>query len=182
MLTGIVGGLLTGMSGSGLDIFSFAILTLLFRVSEKTATPTSVVLMAINSAVAFFYRQVIMGGVNSEAWGYFIVCIPIVVVGAPLGSVIGSYFHRLTLAYLVCFLDLIQFVGALVVVKPWLHKSQGGATDSPVLLCIVSTSVLLGCTVLFWTLAKKGEEYVVKKYFSGCELAGINKDDPISSA
>jgi uncharacterized membrane protein YfcA len=160
VFTGVVGGLLTGMSGSGLDIFSFAILTLLFRVSEKTATPTSVVLMGINSAVAFFYRQVVMGGVHHEAWGYFFVCIPIVVVGAPLGSVIGSYFHRLTLAYLVCILDFVQFVGALIVVRPWLHTNQGGATDAPALLCLVSVCVLFGCAFLFSALAKKGRRFV----------------------
>ena len=40
---GVVGGAFTSFSGSGLDICSFSILTLLFRVSEKIATPTSVV-------------------------------------------------------------------------------------------------------------------------------------------
>ena len=34
-----------------MDICSFSVLTLLFRVSEKVATPTSIVLMAINASV-----------------------------------------------------------------------------------------------------------------------------------
>ena len=49
LLTGFIGGIFTSVAGSGTDICSVSILTLLFRVSEKTATPTSVVIMAGNS-------------------------------------------------------------------------------------------------------------------------------------
>ncbi|VDN34492.1 unnamed protein product [Cylicostephanus goldi] len=45
VVTGFVGGVFTAFAGSGVDICTFSIITLLFRVSEKTATPTSVVLM-----------------------------------------------------------------------------------------------------------------------------------------
>lgn len=47
--TGFIGGFMTSLVGSGMDICSFSVLTLLFSVSEKIATPTSVVLMASNS-------------------------------------------------------------------------------------------------------------------------------------
>ena len=33
-------------------------------------------------------------GVEDDAWGYLIVCVPIVVIFAPLGSIISSHFHR----------------------------------------------------------------------------------------
>lgn len=69
------------LSHSGIDICTFAILTLLFRVTEKTATPTSVVLMAINTLVGFMYRELAMGGVEQEAVRFFIVCVPVVVIG-----------------------------------------------------------------------------------------------------
>lgn len=57
-------------------------LTLLFRISEKVATPTSVVLMAVNTAVGFYWRQLMMSttdangeiiasGISQEAWEYF---------------------------------------------------------------------------------------------------------------
>lgn len=42
--TGFVGGVFDAFAGSGIDICIFAIITLLFRVTEKTATPTTVVL------------------------------------------------------------------------------------------------------------------------------------------
>lgn len=54
-----VPGILTAVTGSGIDIYSFSILTLLFRINEKVATPTSVVLMFLNSIAGFFWRQFI---------------------------------------------------------------------------------------------------------------------------
>ena len=48
---GFLGGIFSSVAGSGVDICSFSVLTLLFRVSEKVATPTSIVLMAINASV-----------------------------------------------------------------------------------------------------------------------------------
>uniref|UniRef100_A0A914CP91 Uncharacterized protein n=1 Tax=Acrobeloides nanus TaxID=290746 RepID=A0A914CP91_9BILA len=43
--TGFVGGIFTAFCGTGLDMTIFSVITLLFRVSEKTATPTTVVSM-----------------------------------------------------------------------------------------------------------------------------------------
>lgn len=74
------------LSSSGIDICTFSILTLLFRVSEKVATPTTVVLMAINTLLGFMYRQLVMGGVDSEAIRFFTVCVPVVVIGESLGQ------------------------------------------------------------------------------------------------
>ena len=37
VITGFIGGIFTAFAGSGLDICSFSILTLLFRVSEKVS-------------------------------------------------------------------------------------------------------------------------------------------------
>ncbi|CAM9693603.1 unnamed protein product, partial [Laminaria digitata] len=45
LMCGFVGGIFSSISGSGIDICTFSVLTLLFRVSEKIATPTSVCLM-----------------------------------------------------------------------------------------------------------------------------------------
>ncbi|CAN0380354.1 unnamed protein product, partial [Ectocarpus sp. 13 AM-2016] len=115
-LCGFVGGIFSAISGSGIDICTFSILTLLFRVTEKTATPTSVVLMAINTLVGFMYRQLAMGGVEPEAVRFFTVCVPVVVIGAPLGSLLGSHLHRLVLAAMIYITDGVQFVGALAIV------------------------------------------------------------------
>ena len=69
--TGFAGGIFTSVSGSGLDICSFSILTLLFRVTEKTATPTSVILMAGNTLVGFYWRVVSSSGGNTLVGFYW---------------------------------------------------------------------------------------------------------------
>ena len=125
LFTGFVGGILSSISGSGIDICSFAVITLLFRVSEKVATPTSVVIMAINTSIGFFWRACIQQQIEVEAWKYFAVCIPVVVLGAPVGSVISSYLDRLCLARIIYILDSAQLVIAVAIIKPWssLHLS-----------------------------------------------------------
>ena len=117
LLTGFLGGVFSAFAGSGADICTFSILTLLFRVSEKIATPTSVVVMAGNTVVGFYWRQVMMQAVHINAFYYLAVCAPIVVLGAPLGSVIGSHFHRQVLAYLIYILDTVALISAFVIVK-----------------------------------------------------------------
>ena len=52
------------------------------------------ILMAGNTLVAFFWREVMLQAVSTEAWEYLAVCVPIVVIGAPCGSMLGSHFHR----------------------------------------------------------------------------------------
>ena len=116
LLTGFIGGGFSAIAGSGVDVCSFSVLTLLFRVSEKTATPTSVILMAGNTVVGFYWRQVIQQAVSVEAYYYLAVCVPIVVLGAPVGSVIGSHFHRQILASLNYILDTVALITAYAIV------------------------------------------------------------------
>jgi len=157
---GFMGGVFSAMAGSGIDICSFSALTLLFRVSEKIATPTSVILMAINTCVGFAYREFAMGGVQEDAWGFFAVCVPIVVIGAPLGSLLGSHFHRLVLAGFVYVTDTVQLVLALIVVKPWLHADDGGKKDNddPTHLTLTSGAILVAGAIFFKLIEVAGRK------------------------
>ena len=56
-MAGFCGGVLTGISGSGMDITGFAVHTLYFRVSEKTGTPTSVVRVGLGRIVALYHHS-----------------------------------------------------------------------------------------------------------------------------
>eukprot|EP00811_Abedinium_folium_P032700 NODE_5724_length_1740_cov_9.951023.p1 GENE.NODE_5724_length_1740_cov_9.951023~~NODE_5724_length_1740_cov_9.951023.p1 ORF type:complete len:469 (-),score=167.43 NODE_5724_length_1740_cov_9.951023:279-1685(-) len=152
---GFLGGVFSGMAGSGIDICSFAALTLLFRVSEKTSTPTSVVLMGINTCFGFIYSEFGMGGVEEHAWGYLFCCMPIVVIGAPLGSIIGSHVHRLTLAAMIYVITFAELIGALYIVKPWCMKSESNdcKTDTPTNLCVTSVVMFVGGALFFRVLA-----------------------------
>jgi len=125
VLTGVgaVGGIFSSVAGSGVDICSFSVLSLLFRVSEKVSTPTSIVLMAVNTCVGFYWRQMMTEtGVSEDAWNYLKVCVPIVVIFAPLGSIISSHFHRQVLAFLIYILDTVALVSAFIVIPMTTHR------------------------------------------------------------
>ncbi|XP_059097364.1 uncharacterized protein LOC131891741 isoform X2 [Tigriopus californicus] len=146
IMTGFIGGIFSAIAGSGVDICSFSILSLLFRVSEKVATPTSVILMAINTCVGFYWRQLMTEtGVEPEAWKFFAVCVPFVVFFAPFGSFISSHFHRQVLAFLIYILDTIALVSALIVIPiTW----QRG---------VLSGSLIAGGFLVFYCISKGGE-------------------------
>ena len=148
-ISGACGGIFTSFAGSGLDICSFSILTLFFRVSEKIATPTSVVLMGINTVIGFFWRHFMMQAVTQEAFDFVWVCVPIVVIGAPLGSVIGTHFHRLVLAALIYIIDIVALISAFVLVPL-----------SPLLIGI-SVGIIVVGFIFFFIVTKVGERMLV---------------------
>uniref|UniRef100_A0A915LP64 Uncharacterized protein n=3 Tax=Meloidogyne TaxID=189290 RepID=A0A915LP64_MELJA len=64
-------------------------------VSEKIATPTTVVIMAINSQFCIYWRAIIMSEPISQlAYNYIKVTVPVTSICAPIGSFLGSHFHR----------------------------------------------------------------------------------------
>lgn len=114
--TGVVGGVISGVSGSGLDIVVFSLLVLRFSVSEAVATPTSVVLMASNAMVGFVWKSTLGGGMADEAWAFWWVCVPIVVVGAPLGAWFIRERSPRFIARLLQVSIVVQFVGGVVII------------------------------------------------------------------
>ena len=77
------------------------------------STVTRVVLMSVNTTVGFLWREFGMVGVEAGARPFLSVCMSMVVVGAPLGAICGSYLYRLTLAWLVYIIDAAQLIRAL---------------------------------------------------------------------
>merc|ERR1711988_406612 len=165
MCAGVAGGLFSSMTGSGIDICSFSVLTLLFRVSEKVATPTSVVLMAINTVIGYLYRDFGMDEISDEARYYLYACLPIVVVGAPLGSILGSHLHRLTLAWIVYIIDTAQLIGAYFLVDFDNHKC----------LKIIGIVIIVFGGVFFTILAQWGE--YLQALYEGTEAVDLIVDD-----
>jgi len=149
LFVGFLGGIFSAIAGSGVDICSFSVLSLLFRISEKVSTPTSVVLMAINTMFGFYWRQMMTDtGVEEEAWGFLIVCVPIVVIFAPLGSILASHFHRQVLAFLIYILDTVALITALVVIPVTLN------------LGIMCGCLLVGGFIVFFLLSKAGQRLI----------------------
>lgn len=113
---GLVGGVVSGLVGSGLDLFTFAVLTLLFRVSEKIATPSSVILMAGNSLVAIAFNRIAIGPVDVEVRSMWLAAIPVVVVGAPLGAWFCSRLRRPTIAWMLIGLISIEVLTTILLI------------------------------------------------------------------
>ncbi|MEM6798403.1 MAG: TSUP family transporter [Planctomycetota bacterium] len=115
---GLLGGVVSGVVGSGLDLVLFAVLTLLFRVSEKVATPTSVVVMAINSVVAVALYAATNGPAPANVTAMWLAAVPVVVVGAPLGAWVCSRLRRETIARALVALIAIEVATTLWLVPP----------------------------------------------------------------
>ena len=112
-VAGLIGGVVSSLVGTGLDIVVFSVLVLRLGVSETVATPTSVVLMAIGSACGFALRA-FEGGPAPDAWAYWWTCVPVVVVGAPLGARFIEGRGRVFLSRLLYVSIVGQLIGALV--------------------------------------------------------------------
>ena len=113
---GVIGGIVSGITGSGLDIVSFSLLVLAFGINEKVSTMTSVVLMAGNAIVGFLWRLVFSPvPIASETWQYWWVSVPVVVLGSPLGAKFISKRSSLFIVVLLLCTIVCQFVGALIV-------------------------------------------------------------------
>ena len=116
-LVGILGGVVSGMVGNGIDIITFSILVLWYRVNEKIATPTSVILMAINAIVGFLLYAQVLDGFTPVVQSYWLAAIPIVVIGAPLGAIVCGHLNRITIARVLLVLIAIEFVTSIWLIK-----------------------------------------------------------------
>jgi uncharacterized membrane protein YfcA len=141
---GVIGGTLSAVFGNGIDICSFAFVTLKYRLSEKVATPTSVTLMAFNAVLGFALHALVLGDMQPEAYRFWWVSIPVVVFGAPVGAYVVSRVHRLYIAALLYAVIGVQFVSALWVLQP----------DRPLLLFSAGVFVFGG--LLFFQLPRWG--------------------------
>ncbi len=116
LIIGFVGGIISGLIGNGIDIMTFSILVLYFRISVKISTPTSVVLMAINAVAGFLFICLFQNNFNPKVAEYWIAAMPIVVFGAPLGAIVCSFLTRKTIVYSLITLIFIEFISSLVLI------------------------------------------------------------------
>ncbi|MEE1739280.1 sulfite exporter TauE/SafE family protein [Streptomyces sp. BE147] len=86
LVAGFSGGVISGVAGVGENCVMFLLLVLLFRVSEKVATPTTVVMMTVVSIAAFLTHVFVTGDFTGPVVDYWVAAAPVVAVGAPLGA------------------------------------------------------------------------------------------------
>lgn len=116
LLYGILGGMISGLVGTGIDILIFSYLTLRHRICLKIATPTSVILMGINSFAGFFIKERYLGGMEPVAWNYLLVAIPIVIFGAPFGAVFINERSKKFVLYFLVLSIVVQFISSLIII------------------------------------------------------------------
>ncbi len=142
LFSGLLGGLMSGLVGNGIDIICFSVMILLFRLSEKVATPTSVILMAMNSVVGFFLHLFFIGGFTAQIQNYWLSAVPVVVVGAPLGAYFCSRLNNKAIASMLIGLISIEFISSLLIIP---LTTQ---------LMLVSMSILIGFSILYFMMSK----------------------------
>jgi hypothetical protein len=102
-------------TGSGIDMLTFVVLTLAIGINEKVSTPTTVVIMAINSVIGASLHVFVLQDVGI-AFEYWLVAVPVVVFGAPLGAYAASRATRDHIIVLLISLIGIELVSTLILV------------------------------------------------------------------
>jgi uncharacterized membrane protein YfcA len=139
-VVGILGGSFAAQTGSGIDMLTFIVLTLAFGLNEKISTPTTVIIMGLNSVVGFFLHGVISQDIGI-AWNYWLVAVPIVILGAPFGAYFASKVNRDGIIKFLLFLIGLELVTTLILI-PFNSLTQ---------IAITATAVLI-CALLFWLM------------------------------
>lgn len=136
VIVGVVGGIFASNTGSGVDMATFVVLVLAFGINEKVGTPTTVIIMAINSLVGFAFHGLVLNDVGG-AFDYWLVAAPIVAVGAPLGAYVASRAHRDVIIVFLLTLIAVELVTTILLVD---------FTTASVVMVLVASGL---CTALF---------------------------------
>ncbi len=116
LAAGFVGGLMSGLVGNGIDIICFSVMVLLFRIRESVATPTSVILMAINAIVGFALHVYYFQDFTPLIRNYWLAAIPVVIIGAPLGAFFCSKLNNDIIALILIVLILVELISSLWII------------------------------------------------------------------
>ncbi len=115
---GLIGGMISSIFGTGINIFTFCLMTIYYRINEKVAVPSSVIIMTIETLLGFFLHAGVIGDFQTQSFEMWLVCVPVVAVFAPLGSFVITKISRKGIATFLYFILIIQFFGAMWVIKP----------------------------------------------------------------
>ena len=148
IVVGLLGGIFASQTGSGIDMLTFVVLTLAFGIDEKVSTPTSVVIMGLNSVVGFFLHGVVTQDIG-VMWNHWLVAMPIVIVGAPLGAYVASRIRRESIIIFLLSLITVELITTLWLV-PFSSATQ----------IIVTATAVLTCAVFFWMMLAYRKKYV----------------------
>jgi uncharacterized membrane protein YfcA len=107
---------------TGINIFTFCLMTIYYRINEKVAVPSSVIIMTIETLLGFFLHAGVIHDFQTQSFEMWLVCIPVVAVFAPLGAFVISKVSRKGTAGFLYFIFIVQFFGAMWVIQPTLFQ------------------------------------------------------------
>ena len=113
---GFLGGVVSALVGTGINSVAFMVMVLLFRVSEKIVTPTTVILMTMVTIPGFLLHVFALRDFTPTVIGYWLAAVPVVAVGAPAGALICSHMKRRSIVLLLLFLIALEFFSTLLLV------------------------------------------------------------------
>jgi uncharacterized membrane protein YfcA len=120
LFVGVLGGLVSSLTGVGIDMIIYAVLVLLYRADLRIAIPTSVLLMAFTSVVGISSNLALAAvwpadyAVPVEVFHNWLAAAPVVALGAPFGAFIVSRLPRTPTLLIVSTLCILQFVWTIV--------------------------------------------------------------------
>lgn len=186
ILAGALGGAATALVGSGVDVFVYLFVVVLFGVDPRIGVPTSVIPMAAISVLGFVFFGLIDGqlatevsgaqvvSVGSQAvtgaelpadrfdlYGLWLAAVPVVAWGAPLGSWVAARLSQRQLVAFVLLLATTETVSTVV----FLDDLRSNPT--------LAAYALVGLVVVAGTLAAVTA--------SRRQLFGLDAFDPASS-
>lgn len=153
---GFLGGIVSALIGTGENSVAFMVMVLLFRISEKIVTPTTVILMTMATIPGFLVHVFWLKDFSQAVMGYWLAAVPIVAVGAPLGALICSYMTRRAIVNVLLALIALEFVSTIMFV-PISHTVLLG-----------SLGTLLVCGFLDWLMSQV-QQYSPPPAGSGAE-------------
>ena len=142
MVAGLLGGAVSALVGTGVNSVVFMVLVLLFRVSEKIVTPTTVILMTMVTIPGFLLHLFVLRDFSPAVMGYWLAAVPVAAVAAPAGALICSYMQRHSIVYLLLFLIALEFTSTVLLVP------MAGS------VIWVSLVTLIVCGLIDWAMSR----------------------------
>lgn len=112
---GLLGGIASGLLGSGADLLAFCALALYFRLTIRLATQVSILMMTVNSLYGALLQTFVLENqpaITSQLW---FAAAPVVIIGAPIGALVCRY-----LSQKILFLLVVGLVSVEVLTTLWL--------------------------------------------------------------
>ena len=97
--------------------------------------------MALNSIAGFFFRGAVAQDIG-VAWEYWLVAIPIVIIGAPLGATVASRVTRDAIIYFLLFLITLE-VFTTVWLVPFTMEAIGVTVIAVTICAILFTFMIV---------------------------------------